>query len=117
MNNANAAMNARTPAASDWVDYALDQQTVVGQGGLVKVSNSYSHTWSSTVGNQTQWFQINDPNANPNGTLSGNWTEDTSHDRNRRWRLRFCVGVGRAAAVGTTGNNAPGCGACSSSPD
>jgi hypothetical protein len=77
MNNANAAMNARTTAASDWVDYALDQQTVVGPGGVVKVSNAYSHTWSSTVGNQTQWFQTNDPNANPNGVLSGNWTEDT----------------------------------------
>jgi hypothetical protein len=77
MNNANAAMNARTTAASDWVDYALDQQTVIGQGGLAKVSSSYTHTWSSTVGNQTQWFQTNDPNANPNGTLSGNWTEDT----------------------------------------
>jgi hypothetical protein len=77
MNNANAAMNARTTAASDWVDYALDQQTVVGQGGVAKVSNSYTHTWSSTVGNQTQWFQTNDPNANPNGALNGNWTEDT----------------------------------------
>jgi hypothetical protein len=77
MNNANAAMNARSTVASDWVDYALDQQTVVGQGGVAKVSNSYTHTWSSTVGNQTQWFQTNDPNANPNGTLSGNWTEDT----------------------------------------
>jgi hypothetical protein len=77
MNNANTAMNARTTAASDWVDYALDQQTVVGQGGGAKVSSSYTHTWSTTVGNQTQWFQTNDPNANPNGTLSGNWTEDT----------------------------------------
>jgi hypothetical protein len=77
MNSANAAMNARTTAASDWVDYALDQQTVVGQGGVAKVSSSYTHTWSSTVGNQTQWFQTNDPNANPNGALTGNWTEDT----------------------------------------
>jgi hypothetical protein len=77
MNSANAAMNARTTAASDWVDYALDQQTVVGQGGLAKVSSSYTHTWSSTVGNQTQWFQTNDPNANPNDILSGHWTEDT----------------------------------------
>jgi hypothetical protein len=77
MNNANAAMNARSTAASDWVDYALDQQTVLGAGGLAKVSSSYTHTWSSTVGNQTQWFQTNDPNANPNGTLAGNWTEDS----------------------------------------
>ena len=76
MNNANNAMNARTTAASDWVDYALDQQTVTGQGGTVKVSSSYSQTWSSTTGNQTQWFQTNDPNANPNGILKGNWTQD-----------------------------------------
>ena len=77
MNAANTRMNARTTAASDWVDYALDQQTVIGQGGVAKVSSSYTHTWSSTVGNQTQWFQTNDPNANPNGTFSGNWTENT----------------------------------------
>jgi hypothetical protein len=77
MNNANNAMNARSTASSDWVDYALDQQTVVGQGGLAKVSSSYTQTWSSTVGNQTQWYQTNDPNANPNGVLSGNWTQDT----------------------------------------
>ena len=77
MNNANAAMAARSTAASDWVDYALDQQTVIGQGGLAKVSSSYSHTWSSTVGNRTQWFQTNNPNANPNGVFDGNWTEDT----------------------------------------
>ncbi len=74
MNNANAAMNARTTAASDWVDYALDQQTVTGSGGTVKVSSAYSHTWSNGT---NQWYQTNDPNANPNGVLSGNWTENT----------------------------------------
>lgn len=74
MNNANNAMNARTTAASDWVDYALDQQTVTGSGGTVKVSNSYSQTWSN---GQNQWFQTNDPNSNPNGVLSGNWTLNT----------------------------------------
>jgi hypothetical protein len=77
MNAANNSMNARTTAASDWVDYSLDQQTVAGQGGTVKVSSAYAHTWSSTVGNQTQWYQTNNPNANPNGVLGGNWTEDT----------------------------------------
>ena len=76
MNAATTSMNARSTATSDWVDYALDQQTVYGQGGLAKVSSSYSQTWSSTTGNQTQWFQTNDPNANPNGTLSGNWAPD-----------------------------------------
>ena len=69
-----SAMNARTTAASDWVDYALDQQTVTGSGGTVKVSSSYSQTWSN---GQNQWFQTNNPNADPNGTLFGNWTRDT----------------------------------------
>jgi len=73
MNNANNAMNARTTAASDWVDYALDQQTVTGSGGTVKVSSAYSQTWSN---GRNQWFQTNDPNANPNGVLPGNWTPD-----------------------------------------
>jgi hypothetical protein len=77
MNNANNAMNARSTAASDWVDYALDQQTVAGQGGTAKVSSGYSQTWSSTVGNKTTWYQTNDPNTNPNGVLPGNWTQDT----------------------------------------
>ena len=70
-------MNIHLNLQRYWVDYALDQQTVAGQGGTVKVSSAYSHTWSSTVGNQTQWYQTNDPNANPNGVLGGNWTEDT----------------------------------------
>ncbi len=73
MRNANASMNAQSTAASDWVDYALDQQTVTGQGGTVKISNSYTHTWSN---GQNQWYQTNDPNANPNGVLGGTWTED-----------------------------------------
>ena len=74
MKNANNAMNARTTAASDWVDYALDQQTVFGSGGLAKVSSSYSQTWSN---GQNQWFQTNNPNSDPNGALYGNWTRDT----------------------------------------
>ncbi len=74
MNNANHAMNARSTAASDWVDYALDQQTVTGSGGTVKVSSAYSQTWSN---GQNQWVQTNYPNSNPNGVLPGNWTQDT----------------------------------------
>lgn len=74
MNNANASMNARSTAASDWVDYSLDQQTVMTQdGSLAKVSSAYSQTWT----NGTQWYQTNDPNSNPNGVLSGNWTQTT----------------------------------------
>jgi hypothetical protein len=74
MNNANASMNAQTTAASDWVDYALDQQTVSGAGGTAKVSSAYSQTWSNGQG---QWYQTNNPNTNPNGMLSGTWTQDT----------------------------------------
>jgi hypothetical protein len=74
MNGAINSMNARTTAASDWVDYALDQQTVTGSGGTVKVSSAYSHTWSN---GQNQWYQAQNPNSNPNGVLPGNWTEDT----------------------------------------
>jgi hypothetical protein len=73
MNNARNSMNARTTAASDWVDYALDQQTVTGSGGTVKVSSAYSQTWSN---GQNQWFQTNVPNANPNGVIPGNWTQN-----------------------------------------
>jgi hypothetical protein len=72
MNNANSSMNAQTTAASDWVDYALDEQTVAGPNGTVKVSSSYSQTW---VNGQNQWFQTNDPNANPNNVLPGSWTQ------------------------------------------
>jgi hypothetical protein len=71
MNGAITSMNARSTAASDWVDYSLDQQTVTGAGGTVKVSSAYSQTWSDGQGH---WYQTNDPNTNPNGVLSGNWS-------------------------------------------
>jgi hypothetical protein len=68
-------MNARHTPASDWVDYALDQQTVTGTGGVaVKVSSAYTETWANGQG---QYYQTNDQNANPNGSLPGNWTRQT----------------------------------------
>jgi hypothetical protein len=70
--NFNAQQNAKSTAASDWVDYALNQQTVSGSGGTQKVSSSYSTTWSNGAG---QTYQTNDSGANPNGVLSGNWTQ------------------------------------------
>ena len=68
------SMNARSTAASDWVDYALDRRTVMdpGNGQITKVSSSYSYTWMDSTG---QAYQTNDVNANPNGALSGNWTK------------------------------------------
>ena len=74
MNRTQQAMNARSTAASNVVDYALDQQTVrdPNSGQVNKVSSSYSYTWVDTTGKTG--YQTNDPNANPNGYLQGNWT-------------------------------------------
>jgi hypothetical protein len=77
MRAANDSMNARSTNTSDWVDYALDRQTVAGPDGIAKVSNQDTHVWSTTIGNQTYWYGSSDANANPNGVLQGNWTEDT----------------------------------------
>ncbi|MGA8035566.1 MAG: hypothetical protein WB985_06300 [Candidatus Acidiferrales bacterium] len=70
-----ASMNARSTSTSDWVDYALDQKTVVdpNTGQLKKVSNSFTHTWVDSTGKVS--YQTNDPNANPNGVLQGTWTQ------------------------------------------
>jgi hypothetical protein len=72
-----ANMNARSTATSDWVDYALDQQTVVdpGTGQVSKVSSTYTHTWVDETGKTS--YQTNDVNANPNGVLAGTWTQQT----------------------------------------
>jgi hypothetical protein len=70
-----ANANARSTAASDWVDYALDRQTVrdPGTGQVSKVSSTYSYTWVDETGKTS--YQTNDGNANPNGVLPGNWTQ------------------------------------------
>ena len=49
--NAQASTNARTTAASDWVDYALDQKTVMNtnNGQLYKISNQ-----STPIGPEVQ---------------------------------------------------------------
>jgi len=74
MARAQEAANSRHAIAQDWCDYALDRQTVTGPGGTVKISNAYNQTWTDGLGN---YYQTNDPNANPNGVLSGNWTQTT----------------------------------------
>ena len=68
-------MNARSTAASDWVDYALDQRTVAdpNTGQISKVSSSYTNTWVDSTGKVS--YQTNDPNANPNGVMPGTWTK------------------------------------------
>jgi hypothetical protein len=69
------AMNARSTATSDWVDYSLDRQTVrdPNTGQVSKVSSSYNNTWVDSTGKTS--YQTNDPNANPNGVLPGVWTQ------------------------------------------
>ncbi len=74
MARATQAANSRHAIAQDWCDYALDRQTVTGPGGTVKISNAYGQTWTDGSGN---YYQTNDPNANPNGVLKGNWTQTT----------------------------------------
>lgn len=69
-----ANMDARHTPASDVVDFALDQQTVSGTGGTVKVPANYSQVWANQSG---QYFLTNDLNTNPNGVLEGNWTPQT----------------------------------------
>jgi hypothetical protein len=72
-----ASQDARTTQASDWVDFALDRQTVVdpNTGQVSKASSSYSHTWVDETGKTS--YQTNDVNANPNGVLPGTWTQQT----------------------------------------
>jgi hypothetical protein len=73
-----ANMNARSTATSDWVDYALDRQTVKdpNTGQVSKVSSSYSNTWIDSTGKIS--YQTKDVNANPNGVFPGNWTKQTT---------------------------------------
>jgi hypothetical protein len=74
MQRAQQSAAANHTAASDTVDYALGQQTVrdPNSGQVNKVSGSYNNTWVNDTG--TQSFQTNNPNANPNGYVQGNWT-------------------------------------------
>jgi hypothetical protein len=80
MRNANNSMNARTTAASDWRDYAADQQTVSGANGTYKTSSQYSNVWSSPVGpalSDGRTFGSSDNTVDPNTATDNTWTEDT----------------------------------------
>jgi hypothetical protein len=67
------AANTQHTIASDYVDYALGQQTYrnPATGQSTKVAAGSGVTWLSTDG--TQSYQAPDPNANPNGVLPGTW--------------------------------------------
>lgn len=73
------AMNARSTAASDWRDYAADQQTVTGANGTYKTSSQYSNVWSSPYGpplSDGRTFGSTDNTADPNTSTDGSWTRD-----------------------------------------
>ena len=74
MNRSAQIANSNHTIASDWVDYSLDRQTVrdPNTGQFTKVSSSNSYTWLDSSGKVS--YQTNDVNANPNGSLQGNWT-------------------------------------------
>jgi hypothetical protein len=74
MANARAIANSNHAIAMDWCDYSLDQQTVTGANGPVKVSSGYSQTWGDGSGH---YYQTNNPNTDPNGALPGNWQKQT----------------------------------------
>jgi hypothetical protein len=79
MRNANNSMNARTTAASDWRDYAADQQTVSGANGTYKTSSQYSNVWSSPVGpplSDGRTFGSSDNTVDPNTATDNAWTKD-----------------------------------------
>lgn len=76
-----ANMDARHTPASDTVDFALDQQTVSGSNGTVKVPANYSQVWANEQG---QYFLTNNLSTNPNGSLPGNWTQQTQVHGNGR---------------------------------
>jgi hypothetical protein len=65
--------NTQHTIASDYVDYALGQQTYrnPATGQSAKVAAGSGVTWLSADG--TQSYQAADPNANPNGVLPGTW--------------------------------------------
>ncbi len=74
MRNAAEVANAQHTITSDWVDGILGQQTVrdPATGETAKVQSGFNYTWHNAGTNE--YFQTADPNANPNGTLSGSWT-------------------------------------------
>jgi hypothetical protein len=75
MANAAAIADSNHTMAMDTVDYSLNQQTVMdpNTGAINKVSSAASYTWLDSSGKTS--YQTNDPNANPNGVMQGNWTK------------------------------------------
>lgn len=67
-------MADRSGHARDVSDYLLDQQYYVNPttGQTSTEGNGYNHTFSD---GGKGVVQTNDPNYNPNGKISGNWTE------------------------------------------
>lgn len=77
--NAMNDMNMRSTIASDWRDYAADQQTVSGANGTYKTSSAYTNVWSSPVGpplSDGRTFGSTDNTLDPNSATDNTWTQD-----------------------------------------
>jgi hypothetical protein len=74
LQEAREKLKVRTEIADDWCDYALDLQKRQNPNTsqVIKTSSQYTYTW---VNDQTgRVFNTNNPNDNPNGRGTGNWT-------------------------------------------
>lgn len=74
-----AQMDARTAHTRDFQDYLLDQQYYVNPqtGETSTVSGRSTHTWANGPATSNATSVIQSPNGsfNPNGSVTGNWTE------------------------------------------
>ena len=73
MNRQKENMEARDKSTSDWVDFALDRQTVRDPttGQITKVSNTYTYIWINQSG---QIYETQNGGFDPNRVLAGTWT-------------------------------------------
>lgn len=71
---ARAQDDRNSVAAQRTEDYSLDQQEYINpdSGQRMKLSNQYNHAWVDQGG---RVYYSDAANDNPNGQLSGNWTE------------------------------------------
>jgi hypothetical protein len=80
MQRAREAEDARSAAAQNWCDYALDQQSVhdPNSGQQNMVSSGTTYTWTNGSGSS---YRTLDADANPNGTLGGSWRRQQMANR------------------------------------
>ena len=87
--NDRATVNAMSTGASDWRDYAADQQTVSGANGTYKTSSQFSNVWSSPYGpplSNGLTFGSTDNTLDPNTATDNTFTRDQRvHGNGQPW--------------------------------